>query len=134
MPPRAGTGSVSWTIAARVSGFSKPTRASPHCPAHDALRSRSAAPPHSAPATSITPTAAPSGARRHSTAAPPNTSSAVTRSSAPWSAAANPAAKAMARYRIGGGTPRHGGKGAGGGRREESGGGGAFKKKKKERK
>src|SRR6266699_2400374 len=62
IPPRAGAGSASRTITARVC----PSPALPpaaHRPVHVASRSRTAAAPQSIPATPMIPTAAPSGAR-----------------------------------------------------------------------
>ena len=98
-PPARDTGSARRTMAARVTPtrrLGSPPRA-PHRPTQDPCRSRSAAEPHSSPATSMTPRAAPSGARRCSTAAPNNTNTAATCSSPPVSARTNPAPKAMVR-------------------------------------
>src|SRR2546428_733681 len=104
IPPRAGAGSASRTITARV----RPSPALPpaaHRPVHVASRSRTAAVPQSIPATAMIPTAAPSGARRCSSVAATSSGATTYHAPRPVNGARpphRPAPKAIVRKRIGG--------------------------------
>src|SRR3989440_7400436 len=106
-PPCWDTASKRRTIAARAPRPPSPV-SRPHLPAQVASRSRPAAAPQSVPATPMTPTAAPSGARRASHRAAPSTG--ATAYSAPRTAnrsrpAARPTPNATVRKRMGGRIP-----------------------------
>src|SRR6185312_2695263 len=108
-PPAAATGSARATTAACVVGLLTPgCQPGVNEPwldqrlTHEAPRSRTAAAPHSVPATSMMPSAAASGARRYTTATPASTHHAVAPIATPFNAGSRPAAMAM--ERIGGRT------------------------------
>src|SRR5881396_2513496 len=105
-PPPTGAGFSSCTIAARLPA---PGASRSHLPTQAAARSRSAAPPHRRPATSITPVAAPSGARRSTSRAPASTGNPTPHTPTPHAAKKErpthrPAPNATAIHRIGGRT------------------------------